>query len=122
MAGNMSDHELQEYLARIRKTIADSQALVSQTELRLAETDRMLASQGMTREQILSLHFSDEQMRAVNTELKRRGLDPVSADIAEARSAGPATSFTPAPVETDPGEEIENRRQKFGMMMKPFQI
>jgi hypothetical protein len=122
MAGNMSDQELQEYLARIRKTIADSQALVSQTELRLAETDRMLESQGMTREQILSLHFSDEQMRAVNTELKRRGLDPVSADIAAARSAEPATSFTPAPVETDPGEEIANRRQKFGMMMKPFQI
>ena len=44
------DRDVQAYLARIRKTIAESQNLVSQAELRIAETDRMLESQGLTRE------------------------------------------------------------------------
>ncbi len=120
----MTAKELQEYLARIRKTIADSQALVTQTELRLAETDRMLESQGLTREQVLAMHFSEEQLRMANNELRRRGLDPVDADIAATQMAPPASSFTPPPTpdEFSQTEEIENRRQKFGMMMKPFQI
>ena len=37
-----SQAEMNAYLARIRKTIADSKNLVSQAELRIAETDRML--------------------------------------------------------------------------------
>ena len=35
------DRDVQAYLARIRKTIAESENLVSQAELRIAETDRM---------------------------------------------------------------------------------
>ena len=51
------DRDVQAYLARIRKTIAESENLVSQAELRIAETDRMLESQGLTREQVLNFHF-----------------------------------------------------------------
>ena len=47
MAGD--DKDVQAYLARIRKTIADSERLISKAELRMAETDRMLEQQGLTR-------------------------------------------------------------------------
>lgn len=46
------DKELAAYLAGIRKTIADSKNMLSQVELRMAETDRLLESQGLTREQV----------------------------------------------------------------------
>ena len=58
----MTDQErdIDAYLARIRKTIADSNALVSQAELRIAETDRLLSEQGLTREQVMAFRFSGE--------------------------------------------------------------
>ena len=71
------EKDVQAYLARIRKTIADSKNLVSQVQLRVAETDRMLERQGLTREQVMAMQFSDAQKRAVDAELKRRGLDPL---------------------------------------------
>ena len=121
------EQELDEYLARIRKTIADSEALVAQAELRMRETDRMLEAQGLTREQVLSFRFTKEQKLAVNEELKRRGLPPLEDDGAEAlpdpdapAPVGiPAASDAPA---ADPGADLANRQRKFGMMMKPFSI
>ena len=77
MTNDKSKAEMDAYLARIRKTIADSQNLVSQAELRIAETDRMLEQHGLTREQVMAMKFSDAQLEAVNEELKRRGLDPL---------------------------------------------
>ena len=65
------------YLARIRKTIEASNRLVEQVGLRIRETDRMLEQQGLTREQVMAMHFSEAQMEAANAELKRRGLDPI---------------------------------------------
>ena len=120
------EREMNEYLARIRKTIADSQALVSQAELRIAETDRLLEQQGITREQLLAMRFSEEQRQMVNAELERRGLPPLSdEDFGDGPDAGTlASDYTPfAGGEPAPGDdELERRRQKFGMMMKPFQI
>ena len=46
--------EVKEYLATIRKTVADSQAAIDAAQLRLKETDRLLESQGLTREQVLN--------------------------------------------------------------------
>lgn len=40
--------EVKEYLATIRKTVADSQAAIDAAQLRLKETDRLLESQGLT--------------------------------------------------------------------------
>ena len=120
------EREMNEYLARIRKTIADSQAIVSQAELRIAETDRLLEQQGITREQLLAMRFSEEQRQLVNTELERRGLPPLSdEDFGDDRAEGAlASDYAPLaggdPVSGD--DELERRRQKFGMMMKPFQI
>ena len=120
------DKDLETYLAGIRKTIADSKNLVSQVELRMAETDRMLERQGLTREQVMSLRFSDAQIAAANEELKRRGLDPLErweaddyespAQFEESR----AQHF--AHEDAAPDAELAERQRKFGMMMKPFQI
>lgn len=118
------------YLARIRKTIEASKALVSQVGLRIAETDRMLERQGLTREQVMAMRFSEAQMEAVDAELKRRGLDPLEK---WAMGGGDALAAeTHENGEDLPGEgrgtgdrldaELENRQRKFGMMMKPFQI
>ena len=74
---NGDEKDIQSYLARIRKTIADSKSLVSQAQLRMAETDRMLEKQGLTREQVMSMHFTEAQLEAVDAELKRHGLDPL---------------------------------------------
>ncbi len=121
--GRRSEEETKAYLARIRKTIADSESMVSQVNLRIAETDRMLAQQGLTREQVMQMRFSEAQMEAVNEELKRRGMDPLERWSAESGSAAetprPFSEPDPEPVGDD---ELAERRRKFGMMMKPFQI
>lgn len=120
--------DLDDYLARIRKTIADSEALVAQTELRIRETDRLLESQGLTREQVLALRFSNEQKLAVNEELKRRGLPPIDdfGDDAPPPDAGvDAPGGVPAApnfAARDSQGDLENRQKKFGMMMKPFSL
>ena len=125
---NPPDKDLDEYLARIRKTIAESEALVAQTELRMRETDRLLESQGLTREQVLAFRFSKEQKLAVNEELKRRGLPPIEDDGTD---VPPPDADAPAPVGVpaapavairDSQGDLENRQKKFGMMMKPFSI
>ncbi len=118
-------NDVKAYLARIRNTVEKSESLIAQAELRIAETDRMLERQGLTREQVLAMRFSEAQIEAANAELKRRGLSPIeqwemgSAETA-AEAPAPAHDYAPAPVSLD--EELENRQRKFGMMMKPFQI
>ena len=121
----MEQKDLDRYLAKIRKTIADSKLVISQTELRIAETDRLLESQGLSREQVLAMRFSEAQIEAANAELRRRGLDPFEKweglhepepvkeeqeNAAEGRDRGSA------------GDDVAYRQRKFGMMMKPFQI
>ena len=127
MTNDRSMAEMDAYLARIRKTIADSQNLVSQAELRIAETDRMLEQHGLTREQVMAMKFSDAQLEAVNDELKRRGLDPLekwAMNDHEMPDDEPSIegSALDSEVTGVSGAELENRQRKFGMMMKPFQI
>ncbi len=121
------EQDLDEYLARIRKTIADSEALVQQAELRMQETDRLLESQGLTREQVMALRFTREQKLAVNEELKRRGLPPLEDDGADVDDdpAAPSPVGIPAAPNFsahDSQGDLENRQRKFGMMMKQFSI
>ena len=78
-----NDKETEAYLARIRRTIEQSNRLVEQVGLRIRETDRMLEQQGLTREQVMAMRFSDAQFEAVNAELKRRGMDPLERWEAE---------------------------------------
>ena len=114
------------YLARIRKTIADSERLVEAAKLRIAETDRLLAKQGLTREQVMGFRFTGEQREVVNRELAKLGLDPLEEEPAAGREGEGAGETVPPPffppTEGAAGDELAERRKKFGMMMKPFQI
>ena len=118
------DAETKAYLDRIRKTIADSKNVISQAELRIAETDRMLERQGLTREQVMAMRFSEAQMEAVNAELKRCGMEPLEEwpedGIHETEYGGSQVPDAGDVLTSD--AELENRQRKFGMMMKPFQI
>ena len=133
MAEDM-ERETEAYLARIRRTIAESSRLVEQAGLRIAETDRMLESQGLTREQVMGFKFTDAQREAVNRELARQGLEPIEeedfsrrdAEAAETQSfsEGLRASGFSAPLRDEVAVtgELAERQRTFGMMMKPFQI
>jgi len=118
------DKNTEAYLARIRRTIEESNRLVDQVGLRIRETDRMLEQQGLTREQVMAMHFSDAQIEAANEELKRRGMDPIEKwerdGLTEQEEF--AVGRPPATVESSADAELAERQRKFGMMMKPFQI
>ena len=124
--GRRSEEDTRAYLARIRKTIAESESMVSQAELRIAETDRLLASQGLTREQVMQMRFSEAQMEAVNAELRRRGMDPLERwnDGAAGRVEDqlPHGEVASQPEDASTDLELAERQRKFGMMMKPFHI
>ena len=120
------DRETKAYLARIRKTVEESNRLVEQVGLRIRETDRMLEQQGLTREQVMAMKFSDAQLEAVNEELKRRGLDPLEkwesdSEMSQDELDSSYVSSLPSS-DSASGGELAERQRKFGMMMKPFQI
>ena len=122
---DMEQKDLDQYLAKIRKTIADGERIVSQTELRSAETDRLLESQGLSREQVMAMRFSEAQIEAANAELRRRGLDPLEKweglhelETAKHEPEAGAEGQDQGPT----GDDVAYRQRKFGMMMKPFQI
>ena len=124
------DRDTEAYLARIRRTIAESSRLVEQAGLRIAETDRMLESQGLTRDEVMNFHFTEAQREAVNRELVRRGMEPLEdeSEIASRRAAEDA-AIEDARIrdratlaETEPDDALTERQRKFGMMMKPFQL
>jgi hypothetical protein len=117
-------NDIEARLARIRKTVEESRSLISQVELRMAETDRMLEKQGLTREQLMAMRFSDAQIEAANAELKRRGLDPLERweNTGLSESEDLSVGRQPAAADDPPDSELAERQRKFGMMMKPFHI
>ena len=112
--------ETEEYLAKIRKTMAESKQMVESAKLRFAETDRMLEESGTTREEVMKMRFSPEQKEAVNAELGRRGFPPLEAE--ELQYSAIAAASSPVVSAADVQEDMENRRRKFGAMMKPFRM
>lgn len=121
---NNLDREAQAYLSRIRRTISQSEAMISQAELRIAETDRFLEAQGLTRAQVEAMSFSDDQVDAVNAELKKRGLPELERlpDSPQAAPAKPNRPGTLEPDAADVNENLENRRRKFNTMMGSFRL
>ena len=116
--------EVEDYLAKIRKTIADSQAVIDAANLRIQETDRLLESQGLTREQVLNFKVTPEHRLAVNEELRRRGLPPLEEDdasssfdaaTAELRGQADAPEFVL-------DDELAERQRRFGNLMHEFRI
>ncbi len=116
--------DIEEYLARIRRTVEQANNLVSQAELRMAETDRMLERQGLTREQVMAMRFTEAQLDAANEELKRRGMDPLEkwSDIESYEDITRAEASASLRDADYADDEASQRQKKFGMMMKPFHI
>ena len=113
--------EIEELLARTRKNIAESRELVSQVELRIAETDRFLAQHGLTREQVLNFRFSAEQKLAVNEELKRMGLPPIEDDESAYDFDAATAELRESPKESET-DLVAERRGKFNMFMHDIRL
>ena len=109
-----------EYLDEIRRTIAESKRMVESVKLRFAETDRMLEESGTSREEVMKMRFSPDQKAAVNAELERRGFAPL--DDRESSNIEIAAATSPVVGAADIQEDMENRRRKFGAMMKQFRM
>ena len=117
--------ETEAYLARVKKTVAASKALIEQAELRIAETDRLLEQQGLTREQVMAMRFTPEQKQRVNEELKRRGLPPIDMDeipVEDARLTGEGRAAEPNIEAEDVKPDLENRKRKFNVMMSNIKL
>ena len=121
------DAETKAYLDKIARTVAESKAIISQVELRMAETDRMLASQGLTREDVQTMTFTPEQLNAVNRELKRRGMAPLDAEEIlnrqeDTQVAGDGAAAESRQATETPEENLGNRQKKFSMMMNKLRL
>ena len=120
-----TQEETEEFLARVRRTISASKALIQGAELRIQETDSLLAEHGLTREQLMAAQFSPEQMRRVNEELRRRGLPPLDeeSDVREdARLTGEGRAAEPNVQIEDVKPDMENRKRKFNVMMSNIRL
>ena len=117
--------EIEELLARTRKNIAESRELVSQAELRIAETDRFLAQHGLTREQVMNMRFTPAQKLAVNEELQRMGLPPLEEDDAaydfNAATAELRDGASESPGDTA-GDALAERNRKLGQLMHDIRL
>lgn len=117
----MTKEEMNETLARIRKTLEESQAAIDAAGLRIQETDRMLARQGLTREQVLGFRFTREQKMLANEELRRRGLPPIEEEEESVDFAAATASLRDAA--DSPSDDILAERQRsFGSLMHGIRI
>jgi len=114
--------EVEETLARARKTVADSRELLNQVNLRMQETDRMLAKQGLTREQVRNFRFTNEQRQLVNEELKRRGLPPIEQDETDFDAMTAEIRASQLDAVTDGDDVVSDRQRKFGNFMREFRL
>lgn len=130
-----TQEEINEYLAKIRRTVSESEALLAAVQLRFEETDRLLAANGLTREQILEWHPTKEQRLALNEELRKQGLPPLeeNEDFVDFDSATAQVRAEKPPVEEPPveensgdgasqGSEIEMRQKKFNNFMQELRL
>ena len=122
----MDKDEVKDYLARIRKTVEQSKDLIQQAELRIQETDRFLASQGLTREQVRKMQFTPEQRELADEELKRRGMPPLN-DVFPLDPPYEAENERFRAVKRDPGDcgtesTLQERQRKLSTFMQPFRL
>jgi len=114
--------EIEETLARARKTVADSRELMAQVNLRMQETDRLLAKQGLTREQVRGFKFTAEQRQLVNDELKRRGLPPVQDDAVDFDAMTAEVRASQIELGSDSDDVVAERQRKFGNFMREIRL
>ena len=125
--GQDKQAEIREYLAGIRRQIAESEAVIQQAELRMKETDRFLEQHGLSREKLMDFKFTKEQRLAANEELRRLGLPPIedeesAFDFDAATAEVRAAELESAPDATDRGDELAERQRKFGTFMQEYRL
>lgn len=125
--GQDKQAEIREYLAGIRKTIAESEAVIQEAELRMKETDRFMEQHGLTREQVMNFKFTKEQRLAANEELRRLGLpliedDDAAFDFDAATAEVRAAQLEEAPEPNEAGDELAARQRKFGTFMQEYRL
>ena len=122
--------DIQEYLAKIQRTVAESEAMVAAAQLRLEETDRLLEANGLTREAIAQWHPTGQQRLAANEFLRKNGLPPLEEDECatdfDAATAQIRAERSEAPLPVDdnaPKEDVAVERQrKFRNFMRDFRL
>ena len=115
--------EIEETLARARKTVAESRALMEQVDLRIKETDRFLEKQGLTREQLSHFQFTKEQRILANEQLKRMGLPPIEEEDFSFDSATEEIRAMSEDAGASSGADaVEERRRKFGDFMMGMRL
>ncbi len=124
---NRTPEDVEAYLAKIRKTIAESKAVIDDAQLRIQETDRLLARQGLTREQVLNFQVTREHKLAVNEELRRCGLPPIEEDDAAFDFAAATAELrreadSPASSDSASDDIVADRQRRFGNLMHEFRI
>ena len=108
----MNKNEIENYLAKIRKTVSESEALVVQAGRRVAETDELLERVGVTREELRRMRPTPEQFQIVNEELARRGIEPLE----------PVEEAVPNEEIAADEEGLEHRKRQFGAMMNGVRL
>lgn len=117
--------EVKAYLARIRKTVEASKALMESVDLRLKETDRLLEAQGLTRDEVRKMRFTPEQRARANEELERMGLDPIDEVKAKTDFEFNREDYLERFVDSADAEDesvVESRQRKFGTFMQQFRL
>lgn len=117
--------EIKAYLARIKKTVEASKALMESVDLRLKETDRFLEAQGLTRDDVRKMRFTPEQRARANEELERMGLDPIEEVKAEADFEFNRDDYRERFADSADVEDesvIESRQRKFGTFMQQYRL
>ena len=121
---SVNKEELDQYLAKIRKTVSESEAMIEQVERRVAQTDELLSQHGLTREQLRQIKPTEEQLVEVNEELRRRGFEPL--EITDFGDAFPELGMPAEPNfdrEFGAGpDDLENRKRKFNTMMQGYRL
>ena len=117
--------DVRAYLARIKKTVEASRALMESVDLRLRETDRLLEAQGLTRDEIRKMRFTKDQRERANDELRRMGLPPLEEEELE-------TSFDYRPddyrsdladsADVEDESVLAARQRKFGTFMQQYRL
>lgn len=117
--------DIKAYLARIKKTVDASKALMESVDLRLKETDRLLEAQGLTRDDVRKMHFTPEQRARANEELERMGLDPIEESGTETEFDFNRDEYREHLADSADIEDesvLAARQRKFGTFMQEFRL
>lgn len=112
--------DIQAYLAKIRETVKQSEALIETAELRMAETDRFLAERGVTRDDVKKLldkySLTPEQRKEIDAQLEQWEAE-IKADVENIRK-----EYAENPDSFNSDGNFERRTQKLQALKQQFRL